>query len=497
MRRARDRDPGGKIAPEILIGAATIVSLVLIGLLAVLELGPPRIMIYTGASPFNTGLLGASDLYSETKTIYPNTYVITNWSAADNLLAGCKNAVLVTISPETPYSIDEARSIAMLLSRCRLVGLLAADESGNANALLEAIGSRVRVEGTRIFDVSTGLPYPVAAFNTSWGYGGDLVLDIASRLALIESGSRDHEILVSGVVPAARIVNQTGSQQTPIQGVSFDVIVAVEEGFENKNIFIVGDGSIFLNQVLRSQYRDRYLDLYRGALKHLCMDQSSCTILMDASRYIGGDPVSLISRGVNPSLLVTPEFIAAAIARIIHPATWLPPSISWADNTLQRLIAISNLVRILIISTSVLVISLIILSKTPARRADKPIEMAERIRHVDITNHTNLKELRAGKLGRKDFLEIYRIIDEIIYSATGAKLEEPGCGEKLAEKGVDRDLARSFCSYMRGTALRAMLARPYPLFLSWGKAIERAIDMYYRVSMSIKIQGSIYLDEKK
>ncbi|HWQ16321.1 MAG TPA: hypothetical protein VNL13_00620 [Sulfolobales archaeon] len=475
---------------EILVGAASIIFLALIGLLAVLELGPPRIMIYTGASPLNTGLLGASDLYSETKGMYPNTIIITNWSMVRNIIAGCKNAVLITISPEIPYSSYEAEEIVRQLSQCGSLGLLVADESGNANPLLEAIGSRIRVEGTRILDLSTGLPYPTAVFNTSWGYGDRVTLDIASRLIVTGSGSQGHEIFVSGVVPAAYIVNQTESPQISTQRIYLDAAIAMEERFGSISVFAIGDGSIFLNQVMRSQYRDRYLELYEGALKHLCKDNADCMVLMDASKYIGGDPASLINRGVNPALLVTPEFLASAIARIIHPATWFPPLISQADNTLRGLITISNLAKILIISTSVLVISLVMLSKTPTRRVDTAIEVGS-ISPGELVGGKGVKDLGGRKLGRKDFLEVYRAIDEIIYSVTGTRLSEPGCGRRLTEMGVDRDLAEGFCKYMRRTALRARLRRPYPLILRWSRAIERAIDMYHEISISIDMARTI------
>lgn len=496
MKSDRKGDSVKKTAsPEFLVGTATIVSLILIGLLAVLEQGPPSIMIYTGASPLNTGLLGTSDLYLETKSIYPNTYVITNWSTAKDLLASCKNAVVITISPEIPYSDQESLEIAELLSSCMSWGLFIADESGNANKLLEAVGSRIRVEGTRILDASTRLPYPTAIFNTSWGYRDSVLLDIASPLIVLSPGNPDHEILVSGIVPAAYIVNQSGAGQTPIQSISFEVPVSFEEGFGNTRVFILGDGSVFLNQVIRSQYRDKYLDLYIGVLKHLCNDQSACIVLMDASKYIGGDPASLISRGVNPSLLVTPEFIAAAIARILHPATWLPPMISWADSSLQRLMIVSNLMKILVICLSVLVVSLVILSKTPPRRVDEPIE-AEGTWYRRMLIYRDSRSRSEG-LGRKEFLEIYRAIDEIIHTATGARLSEPSCGEKLAGRGVDRDLAYEFCRYMRRTAMRAMLRRPYPLFLRWDRAIERAIDLYYRVSTHIKISETVWESKKQ
>ena len=475
---------------EMLVGVATIVFLILIGLLAVLELGPPGIMIYTGASPFNTGLLGTSDLYSETKAMYPNTIIITNWSMVRSILTSCKNAVLVTISPEIPYAGNEARGVVEQLSRCGSLGFLVADESGNTNPLLEAIGSFTRVEGTRILDISTGLPYPTATINTSWGYGDAIVLDIASRLIITGPGSPEHEILVSGFVPAAYVTNQTEAQQRLIRRVFFDVGVAVEERFDGMVVFTIGDGSVFLNQVMRSQYRDKYLELYRGILNHLCMYQADCLVMIDASKYIGGDPVSLIGRGVNPALLVTPEFIAAAVARIIHPATWLPPLVSWADNALQRLVVISNLAKILVISTSVLLISLIMLSKTPIRRTDSLIEVSSAGPKESIVAGV-WRGLGDKGFGRKDFLEIYREIDEIIYSVTGARLGEPGCGEKLAGAGVDKDLASGFCKYMRRVSLRAMLRRPYPLILRWDRAIEKAIDLYNRISMSIDITKTI------
>lgn len=458
--------------PEALVSGAALTSLVLIGLLAILELGPPQIMIYTGASPFNTGLLGASDLYAETKALYPRTIVITNWSRGYNMITGCSIAVLVVISPEIPYTVSDASSIWEALSQCQRRGFVVADESGNANNLLNYIGSYVRVDATRVLDIQTRLPYPVAVFNTSWGYGGELVLDIASSLSI--AGGSDHEVILSGAVPSAYIANQSGSLPGRIY---LDVAIAYEERFGNTSIFVVGDGSIFLNQVLRSQYRDRYLSLYKGILDHMCGMDMECLVIFDGSRYIGGDPVSIIERGINPSLLVTPEFIAAAIARIIHPATWLPPAISWADSFISRLVSISNLSRVLVISTSVLIVSLLLLSRAPPRRIDSPIDAGRDVGDMVAMGRAN----RSVGVGRRVFIELYRAIDESIYREAGVRLSDTGCAEKLADRGVDIDLARMFCTYMNRMARRAMLRSIYPPIVRWGRAIERALELYSRI----------------
>jgi len=458
--------------PEVLVSGAALTSLVLIGLLAILELGPPQIMIYTGATPFNTGLLGASDLYAETKALYPRTIVVTSWSRAYNMITGCSTAVLVVISPEIPYTTSDAASIWDALSQCQRRGFIVADESGNANTLLYFIGSYVRVDATRVLDTQTRLPYPIAVFDTSWGYGGELVLDIASSLSIL--GGSDHEVMLSGVVPSGYITNQSGSVSERIY---LDVAIAYEERFGNTSVFVVGDGSIFLNQVLRSQYRDRYLSLYKGILDHMCGMNTECLVIFDGSRYIGGDPVSIIARGVNPSLLVTPEFIAAAIARIIHPATWLPPAVSWADSLISRLVSISNLSRVLVISTSVLIVSLVLLSRAPPRRSDSLIDVDR-----DVSNMVAIGRVdRSVGVGRRVFIELYRSIDETIYREAGVRLGDSGCAEKLVDRGVDIDLAREFCTYMNRMARRAMLRSIYPPIVRWGRAIERALELYSRI----------------
>ncbi|MEM4970500.1 MAG: hypothetical protein QXE01_04525 [Sulfolobales archaeon] len=471
----RDRDMKGK-AFETLVGGITVLILILIGLISILELGPPQVMIYTGATPFNTGLLGTSELYAETKSRYPNTFVVVNWSKPPPLPDGCQ-VVLISISPEIPYDDEEASLIADLLSKCSKRGVLVADESGNSNALLASLGSSVRVAGNKILDIGSGLPYPTAIFNTSWGYGVELTLDIASSLSRV--GLDGHSILLSGFIPAAYIANQSGEAGA---GVFFDVPVAYEDIFGNTTVFVIGDGSIFLNQVMRSSYRDKYLSLYIEILDHLCGYRSDCYVLFDATRYIGGDPVSIVMRGVNPSLLITPEFIAASIARIIHPATWLPPAISWADSVIQRLVVISNLARVLVISTSVLILSLALLSKTPARRTDTPITSGE---DISIALEGRLMDLaRKPSIGRKEFKEIYLAIDEIIYKWFGTRLDSKECPSRLSESGIDPKIAKAFCRYMSRMGRRAELETIYPPIVRWEKAVEKALKLYSEVSAS-------------
>ncbi len=461
---------------ETLVGGITVLTLILIGLVSILELGPPQIMIYTGATPFNTGLLGTSELYAETKSRYPNTLVVVDWSRPPPLPDRCQVVVLIVISPEIPYGDREASLIGDLLSKCSEKGILVADESGNSNMLLTFLGSSVRVVGNKILDIASGLPYPTAIFNTSWGYRGELTLDIASSLSKIEL--EGHSTLLSGFIPAAYI-NWSGEAEADVY---FDVPIAYEDVFGNITAFIIGDGSIFLNQVMRSSYRDRYLSLYIEILDHFCRYRADCYILFDVTRYIGGDPVSIIMRGVNPALLVTPEFIASSIARIIHPATWLPPVVSWADTAIQRLVAISNLARVLVISTSVLILSLVLLSKTPARRTDTPIASEE---DISIALEGRLTDLvRKSSIGRREFQDIYRAIDEIVYRWLGTRLASKECPSKLSKGGVDPKIAKSFCRYMSKMGRRATLETIYPPIVRWEKAIEKALKLYSEISAS-------------
>jgi len=460
---------------ETLVGGITVLTLILIGLVAVLELGPPQIFIYTGATPFNTGPLGTSTLYAETKSRYPNTLTVVNWSRPPPLPEGCGVAVLIVISPEIPYNGDDAGRAVDYISRCSERGLLVVDESGNANQLLYFIGSSVRVNGDRILDISSRLPYPAAVFNTSWGFGGDLTLDIASSLSIV--ASEGHLIALAGAVPAGYVSNQ--STLSP-DSVYFDIPVAYEDVFGNTSVFAIGDGSLFLNQVIESSYKAGYLRLYIEALDHLCRNRPDCYVVFDATAYIGGDPVSIVMRGVNPSLLVTPEFIASAIARILHPATWLPPALSWADTAIKRLVSISNLARILVVSTSVLILSLVLLSKAPARRADAPAGAAG---DASIAMEGRIAELAMRpSTGRRGFLEVYRAIDDILYRALGARLASKECAPRLADAGVDPRDAETFCRYMRRMGRRASLETPYPLIVRWGQAIERALELYSEVS---------------
>jgi hypothetical protein len=141
------------------------------------------------------------------------------------------------------------------------------------------------------------------------------------------------------------------------------------------------------------------------------------------------------------------------------------------------LVSISNLSRVLVISTSVLIVSLVLLSRAPPRRSDSLIDVDRDVSDMVAIGRVD----RSVGVGRRVFIELYRSIDETIYREAGVRLGDSGCAEKLVDRGVDIDLAREFCTYMNRMARRAMLRSIYPPIVRWGRAIERALELYSRI----------------
>lgn len=451
-----------KPRPERLVESLTLAVLVLVGLIAVLEMGPPGILLFTGSTPMNTGLLGTSDLYAEVRKVYPNTYIFLNLSRIPSLFDKCGRAVLIIISPEIPYESPDLESLKGLLSRCSFLGVIVADETGNSNTVLEALGSSVRVRGDRILDLESSEPYPVAIFNTSWGYRGELRLDIASSL----SGSA----ALSGIVPSGYLESR-GSRVPAI-----DIPVAYEEEKDSASFFVIGDGSLFLNQILRSQYREKYLGLFMGALNNMCLSDPGCIVIFDGSKYIGQDPAVLASRGVNPALLITPEFIASAMARIIHPATWIPPLIGFADLSIRRILSISYLANVLVLSSSVLAISLVLLSRAPQRTVDRQAEDLEGFNILAA-------KISRGKTGRRDFLELSAMINSSLREMLGVSADDPKCPGALSSKGVEKGFAERFCRDLKRLRRRASLDSLRPLRVNWGSVSASLIRSFTDIVM--------------
>ncbi|MEZ0290610.1 MAG: hypothetical protein ABWJ42_05920 [Sulfolobales archaeon] len=507
-----------------LIMSGTLAVLFLIGILAVMEQGPPTARIYLGASPLNTGPLGVSDLYIRIKEEYPRTIIVSDWSRV-TLISACSRAVLILISPEKPYTTRVLESVKKVSDNCDNFNLLIADEGNYSNKLLELFDSSIRINGstvlsTYIYNTSgerisvrrglniTILPveyllYPVASFDLEALRGENssvvnLTLDIASLLDI----SKNSSVRVFGYVDRGFIMSKDRATPTSYiivyrlnntdlyfyEDLSFSQIphpihlsqnipvAALEDKYKTK-IIVFSDGSIFLNQVLRSSRGEPYYTLFKNALDFLCDRDVNCIILLDASAYNGIDPVDAIN---NPSLLrLVPlsQIIAMFLARILHPTTWLPPAVSWFNSFISDLLSVSFL-RSLVFILLILVISLVWLRREVMMRDYSYKEIVYR----DILHFRDLVEsIRSGRyrIDKRDFISLYDLIEEIFNTYLDTSLRSPWLADYLSNQyNIDRERVVRYQRFMNkyyDKAGRRGLAK-ITSFALWSRVFKKALN---------------------
>lgn len=510
-----------------LVISGAVAMLIFIGVLAVLEQGPPSSYIYLGSSPLNIGSLGTSEIYMITKQIYPKTFLILSWSHIPTV--SCEKAVLIIISPEKYYSEEDLYNIKSFAEKCNSFNIFIADESGVSNQILELFNSSLRISGKIILStepvkgsgleirnisqmmisslISTNMSlypvssllYPEAVFNISSDKKYVVRLDIASSIEEISKESSYVETI--GFVEKGFVVNNSyiseesyvASFKTSGEDMVYYLIysqgseryysmldlmktirVGVLETIDKINILVIGDGSLFLNQVLRSDLRSNYMDLYIDLLNKLCDKDPNCLVIFDGSRYNKLDPYEIISNPRYISLVPMAQIIAMFLAKLLHPATWMPPMVSWIDNLINELINMSVL-RPLIILLIGLVSSLIWLRR---EISIKDYSFRE-IRYVDILNFRELVEnIRRGriKFDEKDFMTLYNYMNEIFIHYLGVSLEDPVLPKVLSDYNVDPNFVSRYQKYMNKyknkIVKKKIVDRIIPV--AWGRVVRKA-----------------------
>lgn len=418
-----------------LVSGIVLVSLLLIGLVGAMERGPLRVPIYLGANPLNGGPLGLTELYKilkENRTVI----LVTDWRKVN---ISCGNALVFIISPEIEYTREEVEAISRL-AECQYVRIIIADETGNANELLRALGSSVSVGS-----LSMGSTF--AYFSTPWG---EYMLLLDKPAPLDSRG---------GAVPLAREISMSPSART----------YAYLEG----RIVVIGDGSIFLNQVLKNE--KTYLNFTRSMVDYMC---NGCTVLLDASKSEAIDGRAIIRGNLSSELLalIDPLNLALAIiSEILHPSTWLLPLVKIVNSITAQLLGM-NYVRDLLLFFAVV----LLLFLNPIREkivGDKPLED---VKEVDWYGYAGFSERllsKGAQLRKEDFISLYNMINMIISSSTGSTLHSSDVVPLLVSRGIEKEKAESFVRYMNKYYARAIGKSWWPPIVLWGRTTRKAISM--------------------
>lgn len=428
----------------VLVSWGLFLALLAIGLIGVVEKGPPHAYLYAGASPLSGLSIGTSDLVRLLRAHYRHVYIVTAISQL-NPPPGISSCVYIAVSPEKGYG-DDAPKIIEKLIECPRAGILVADEYTTSNPLLEAAGLTARVNGVPVVDAN-GDPYVTAYFHL-------LSRNISVRLDIASS--------VSGGVEGLGWAN-TGSSLVPV--------AVADRSPSGISAVVVGDGSIFLNQVLRIK---EYADLAVSLVDYLC-GSSDCAIFVEAGKY---DAVPVEEVFQNPSLLrqLLPQDMIVVysllISKFIHPSTWFLPIIQATNQAVRGLLSDP--------STSIIVLPLMFLGlflgteRLWPKTRDEPLsEQEERV----VYSTAELREIiLAGKYRfvKKDFQSLYGIVNSLLLELTGMGLRDEGLADYLS-KYADKRVVGKYVKRMNALYEKSVGARRLPFVFSWHRTTMKMV----------------------
>uniref|UniRef100_A0A7C5YTP8 DUF4350 domain-containing protein n=2 Tax=Ignisphaera aggregans TaxID=334771 RepID=A0A7C5YTP8_9CREN len=449
------------------------VLLVIVVLIALAEKGPPSIAIYRGASPYNTGSIGTYNLYTMIRNRYPYTSIIKLYSELEKLFSKPNRCLFISISPEKPYSLNDAATILSALDRCSYPAIIVADERNTSNVFLKSIGSSIEVIGNVIQD-SKGSIYPLAIFtltpisNINKTY--IFRLDIASGIAINNSNAK-----VIGYISES------------MQNISSIVAAYEEVDRFNKTfrVVVIGDGSIFLNQVIRgysnvvesdvlssyNPYREFAMDL----IDVLCGYDLSCVVFIDGTRYLE-IPLESIQLSQHSEIILYTDIlniVVAYILKVIHPSTWLPLALSSIDMFFGS-ISSSFIASMLVSSIGLSLIYLYISSRFSPIKDYRLAEVNE-VEYFITADIRNAIVRRSISLDRNDYVKLFSIVDTVVRSLYGCSLCSSEAIEYIAKALNSYRDSKRFVDRMCRLYRKASKGGFLPIVLSWHRATSKAI----------------------
>jgi len=233
------------------VGRAALSKLVIVVFLIALLAEPfPAGVVLSGASPYNTGYDGTSRLRSLLESLGYDVVLVDSWVLALLRPSFSSCRVVAIVSPEKPFTPDEVSAIVWLVKSSS--GLVIADEGVYSNAVLEALGSDVRVSGEYV------------SFGGSQVFHGVVNVSGVDAIIYFAHASR---VDGGGVVVAYR----------------GDVVLGVRASVEGRPTYVFGDGSIMTNAALDPlSLENPYVRLVKEVFNSIC---SGGVVYLDSSKY--------------------------------------------------------------------------------------------------------------------------------------------------------------------------------------------------------------------
>lgn len=462
----------------LLIPSFVFWSLLFIALIAMAEEGAPFIGVPVGASPLSLWSTGTHDFYNYISSKYPHTMIVTRLDELE-FPKNAKHCLFITISPELPYTAEESALIVERLARCERPALLIADEFNTSNTLLAAIGSSARITGLQLFvnDENLGLPSPFVAATFVLPSGEDLLL-ILDRASYIEGGAQ-----VIGYVDHAIAIDTLNGNTIPVRKAP----VAVYESTGHFKAVIISDGSIFLNQVLRSNLSNIYLKTLAIYIDELCEKSRDCRIVFDSSKYVTVDAENLLQSASSGQHTLAPEdLLLLALLytiKLIHPSTWFVHVMKVVGDYTLKAFTAPPLSYVSIVITTVL-LSNLVLQRVGLRTRDDKMDEVREVEHLVTGDIINAITKGKYRLERKDFISLYEIVDNTLNYALGCSLSDPGVLNILA-RYIGEEPARRYVRNMTRLYMKATGRSRLPLVISWSRVVKKHIEESEKIFNSI------------
>jgi hypothetical protein len=423
---------------------------------------------------------------------YPYTSIIKSYSELEKLFSKPNRCLFIAISPEKPYRLNDAVTILSALDRCSYPAIIVADERNTSNVFLKSIGTSIEVVGN-VVQGSKGSIYPLAIFtlapisidmNKTYIFR----LDIASGIAINNS--------------SAKVIGYTLES---IQNTSSIVAAFEEVDRFNKTfrVVVIGDGSIFLNQVIKvysnvvesdalsshNPYREFAMDLVDA----LCGYDLSCAVFIDGTRY-PEIPLESIQLSQHSELMLYTDIssiVVAYILKIIHPSTWLSLALSSIDMFFSS-ISSSFIASILVLSIGLFLIYLYISSRfSPIR--DYRLSEVNEVEYFITADIRNAVVRRSISLDRNDYVKLFSIVDTAIRSLYGCSLCSSEAIEYIAKALNSYRDSKRFVDRMCRLYRKASKGGFLPVVLSWHRATSKAIRECENV---LRVLGISLMEEK-
>lgn len=441
-------------------------ALLLIGLIGLAEKGPVVPEVPMGPSPLSPLSYGTLSFYEIARSAHRATIVFTP-EDIDEVSSG--RCLYVVVSPMVPMDRGRAATLVESLRKnCGSVSVLVADEEDTSNGLLEALNSTIRVVGNRVVIPIGGSSYHPKAYLSVGGRIFTITLDLASEVV----GGRTSGYTVGAVVGPSGVGPESDLTTPAVRTIP----VASEEVVEGVHVYVLGDGSVLLNQVLNSG-DNAYREFAKGLLDYLCAYDRECTVVFDAGHYASANPFALIGGGTESSevivsLMDTLYVAAAAAMAMAHPAVWFPSLLESADRFLRA--AVFSPLAYAIIPLAAFYFSRFFYYREVLTR-DRPLpEQMER--DVYIAADLRRSVLRGTvKIEARDFVNLYSMVNATMAALVGVRLSDDSFPSVLG-RYVGSERALKYWRGMNKLYKRATRESLWPPVVLWKRAVLRYLD---------------------